>query len=296
MRATCHTSLTIIRTDPFCSGGAENAQNSPRSVEYGSVSISMRRRLSFFGRVVAVAVAFSSAIGATAAFAEELPEFRPALLGNGPKSLINQIDAQALAKKGQADCTVLYMGFINDRGECTDVVCYSGSPNSWRLEDEIVKKAKWSRYVAPVYQHQKVSSILFGTMIFRVKAGVAHLHSYLNQEEQHLKAGDDFIAPQPVFFRGSGFKGIHYPPEALKFSATTLIRATVDASGNLQKTELVYERPAGKGFGPAVLEGLKTAKFIPAFSHGAPVACTFNFPIIFKINRKGGESFRWRSD
>ena len=50
--------------------------------------------------VAAVIVAF---LGASSVPAEDLPEIRPALIGSGPGSLVNLIDAQALFLKGQRD-------------------------------------------------------------------------------------------------------------------------------------------------------------------------------------------------
>src|SRR5207237_5930885 len=37
-----------------------------------------------------------------------LPEFRPALLGTGPDSLINKIDTADLIKKGQKDAAIMF--------------------------------------------------------------------------------------------------------------------------------------------------------------------------------------------
>jgi hypothetical protein len=49
--------------------------------------------------VVIVALAFS--LCAVRLPAENLPDVRPALIGSGPGSLVNLIDAQALFQKGQ---------------------------------------------------------------------------------------------------------------------------------------------------------------------------------------------------
>src|SRR3954465_9441451 len=46
----------------------------------------------------------------------ETPEFRPALLGNFPRSLINTINTESLMKRGQKDGIVMFTAGISNSG------------------------------------------------------------------------------------------------------------------------------------------------------------------------------------
>lgn len=41
-------------------------------------------------------------------YAQDLPEFRPALLGQGRRSLVNLIDVESLYKRGQRDAIIMF--------------------------------------------------------------------------------------------------------------------------------------------------------------------------------------------
>ncbi len=51
------------------------------------------------------------------AVAEDLPEFRPALIGKAPDAIINRIDAKMLSAAGQKDAVVMFFAAIDQTGE-----------------------------------------------------------------------------------------------------------------------------------------------------------------------------------
>src|SRR5215212_301990 len=57
--------------------------------------------------------------------AETLPEFRPALLGHGRRSMVNLINAESLMKRGQGDAIVMFSCGVS--ALATAIRC---SPNS----------------------------------------------------------------------------------------------------------------------------------------------------------------------
>jgi TonB family protein len=54
-----------------------------------------------------------------------------------------------------------------------------------------------------------------------------------------------------------------------------ILSITVDADGKMRDRRLVREEPAGLNIGAAAMKAYATAKFIPGFRNGKPVACTF---------------------
>src|SRR6058998_4220622 len=65
-----------------------------------------------------------------------LPEFRPALLGAGPDSLINTIDTADLIKKGQKDAAIMFTCLVAPTGEVARAGAYRGTKGSELLEKE----------------------------------------------------------------------------------------------------------------------------------------------------------------
>jgi hypothetical protein len=115
----------------------------------------------------------------------------------------------------------------------------------------------------------------------------------LNQDEEHLKHGDDFISPQPVFWEGDRFNGFDYPNAHEELSADIDITMNIDANGNVTSSKIAAEKPAGLGFGKAVQDKIHTITFLPAYSHGRPVASTTTWHLLFK---GWGHGNHWRTD
>ena len=108
--------------------------------------------------------------------AEQLPEMRPALLGTGPKSLINLIDTESLMKRGQTDALVMFSCGVGASGHCYTTVTYRGTPNSTPLAEETVYKCDRAIFIPTVYQHKTRDALISGSIIFEVINGKpAHL-------------------------------------------------------------------------------------------------------------------------
>ena len=217
----------------------------------------------------------------------ELPMYRPALIGNGPNALINRIDTQDLIKKGQKDAALMFCCIVGKKGEIGWNGTYRATPDSQLLEQEVQKKlspATGAILIPAIYKHQPVDVIYYGTVMFKVVDGKPRLRIFSNQETEELKNETDFISPQLLFGGESKFTGFHYPAQESRLpvtgSADVLIR--IDAEGNLQQATLVSEEPPFLGFGEAAIADFKEAKFMPAFRNGKPVACEVTLPAFFK--------------
>src|SRR5947208_3937172 len=99
-----------------------------------------------------------------------LPEFRPALIGTAPNSLINTIDTSGLIKKGQKEAAVMFSCLVAPTGQVVRSGAYRGTRGSELLEQELLKRLPTARLIPAVHNHQAVIAVSYGT----VKFAVAH--------------------------------------------------------------------------------------------------------------------------
>src|SRR5437667_1623513 len=220
--------------------------------------------------------------------AAALPMYRPVLIGQGPTALINRIDEHDLVRKGQKDALVMFMCAVAKDGSVEWSATYRGTPDSDFLKQELQKRispASNPRFIPAVYNHHTVDAIYYGTVTFRLINGKPRLRIFSNQEADELEKEHDFIEPQPFFGDDSGFTGFHYPPAdkaRVPVDGMVELKLKIDATGNLQETNVVSEEPPFLGFGDAALSDFKNAKFIPAFRDSKPVACEVTLPVFYK--------------
>ena len=236
----------------------------------------MQRILRFFGLAFFLGVAIS-------AQGQLRVQFRPAVLGTGPQSLINRIDSEALLKKGQKDGAVMFAAIVGKGGEATSAWTYRAIPGSADLENEVEQRLEGVKFTPPIYNHQPVSVLLYGTVVFSAESK-PHVRIFLNQDPEQIKAESDFIGPQPVIGGDSKFKGIRLPDPNMPVSVSGIanLALKVGEDGSLQDLQLVGEEPPLLGFGTMALEDFDGAKFIPAFHDGDPTACATVLPVCYK--------------
>ncbi|MEO5721884.1 MAG: hypothetical protein ABIR71_10490 [Chthoniobacterales bacterium] len=211
------------------------------------------------------------------------PQFRPAVLGSGPDSLINRIDTKELLQKGQKDGAVMFCALVAPNGDAMSAWTYRPMPGTEALQQELEKRFENLKFTPAIYQYQPVGVLLYGTAIFSA-AGATHIRIFLNQDPVELKAASDFIAPQPVIGGDSSFDGLT-PPEGetpIHLTAVVDLRLKVNRKGELQDTAVVSEEPPLLGFGEAALADFRGAKFIPAFRLGDPDDADVVQPICYK--------------
>jgi TonB family protein len=237
-----------------------------------------------------VGVAWSQLTEVPSAQTRDLPMYRPILIGTGPDALINRIDTQDLMKKGQKDAFILFICSVRKTGELAWSGLYGGTPDSKLLGDELRKRlsaAADQRFMPAVCNHRLVDAIYYGTVVFAVVNGKPRLRIFSNQEPAEVKEEHDFIGPQPFFGPESKFTGFHYPNETAPVLVDGIVKLQmkIDPSGNLQDIKVLSEEPPFLGFADAALADFRSAKFIPAFRDGKPVACDVTLPVLY--NAKG---------
>jgi TonB family protein len=213
-----------------------------------------------------------------------LPEFRPALVGTGPNSLINTIDTSDLIKKGQKDAAVMFTCLVAPTGDIARSGTYRGTKGSELLEKEVLKRLANAKFIPAIHNHQPVLAVFNGTVTFAAVNGKPRLRVFANQQLDELKKESDFIDPQPYVGQDSQFSGIHYPevPTTVSLTGAVELAVEVDAAGNLKSMQVVSEEPPYLGFGQAALSDFNGAKFIPAFRSGKPVDSKVTLHVYYK--------------
>jgi hypothetical protein len=214
----------------------------------------------------------------------EMPVYRPIVLGKGPNSLIDRIDTEALIKGGQKDALIMFTCFVDKTGKMVESAVYRPTPNSDLLQQELKRRLVDAAFIPAVYNHTPVDAVYYGTVSFVVVEGKPRLRIFSNQEYPELEKESDFIGPQPIFGEGSHFSGLHYPPAAaaqVPVSGIADIKVRVDENGNLEWMEAVGEHPPLVGFAAQALMDLDGTKFIPAFLEGKPISCEVTLPLYY---------------
>jgi TonB family protein len=213
-----------------------------------------------------------------------LPEFRPALVGTGPNSLINTIDTSDLIKKGQKDAAAMFTCLVAPTGEIARSGTYRGTKGSELLEKEVLKRLANAKFIPAIHNHQPVLAVFNGTVTFAVVNGKPRLRIFANQQLPEVDKETDFIDPQPYVGQDSKFTGTHYPevPTTVSLTGAVELAVEVDAAGNLKSMQVVSEEPPFLGFGQAALSDFNGAKFIPAFRNGKPVDSKVTIHVYYK--------------
>lgn len=213
-----------------------------------------------------------------------LPQFRPALLGAGPASVINRMDTAGLIRDGQKDGSILFSCSVRKTGEIANVWTYRGTPESTLLERELVRCLDTAVFVPAIHNRQTVHALFFGTVVFKIVDGKPRLRIFANQEPEEVKKESDFVGPQPFIGPGSKFEGLHYPNDSLtsELSGIVELAVKVDATGNMKELKILSETPPLAGFRRAAAEDFRVASFIPAFRDGKPVECSVTLPVYYE--------------
>lgn len=204
--------------------------------------------------------------------------FRPALIGNGPKSLVNLIDTTRLVREGQQDAVVMFDAAIDvdEGGFVSGSLCYGG-PDSKPLQKEVAKELQRSVFI-PALAHGKPVGVFFrGSVVFMVRDGRPRLQVFANQDRNELARGSDYIQPQMILGTDDWDEAKEYLGVLTHHWKTgiAVVSITVDEEGKRKAMHLVREDPKGLNLGAAALKTMSTAEFIPAFRDGRVVAATF---------------------
>jgi hypothetical protein len=227
----------------------------------------------------AVVIALGLSLCAARLPAENLPEKRPALIGSGPGSLVNLIDAQTLFQKGQRDAWVMFECGVLADGVAFGSDFFTASPNSNLLQNEVRKRVRQTRFIPAVYNHKRTSAWFAGTVVFAVANGKPHLRIYANQDLDVIKSGVDFVAPQIIDVPNHYYLNFPKTPTGTvrdDAAGVVKVRHSVDANGKTTSVEVISE-PPGSQAGEYLKKALPLVDFLPGYRNGKPTATTYTF-------------------
>jgi TonB-like protein len=220
------------------------------------------------------------------------PAYRPALIGNGPKSLINLIDTQKLMAAGQKDAVVMFSCVVAPGRNLSlvrtvETVTYRESANAKALRVEVQKKCADAKFIPAVYEGKSVWVVFSGAVVFSMANGAPHLRVFACQDSEGMTGRGDFVAPQLLLGTDdweAAKKELSAAAAHLRNGAIELTIST-DANGTVKNIAVLSEDPNGYNFGHAAVQEYKNAKFIPGFRNGKPVACSFTFTTLVGVIR-----------
>ena len=210
-------------------------------------------------------------------------QFRPAVLGSGPDSLVNRIDTADLVKKGQKAGAVMFCAAVSPNGQALYAWTYRPMPGTEPLQEELKKRLEDVKFTPAIYQYQPVGVLLYGTAIFNPE-GANKIRIFLNQDPNEIRQASDFIAPQPVIGADSKFDGLNPPADEnpIPLTAVVDLRLKINRDGILEEMQVIKEEPPLLGYGAAAVEDFRAAKFIPAFRLGDRAPCEVIQPVCYK--------------
>jgi TonB family protein len=228
-------------------------------------------------RLTCCIVAAIASCAAANVSAESLPQRRPALIGSGPGSLVNLIDANALFQKGQRDAWVMFECAVLGDGVVRPSDFFTASPDAGLLKNEVRRRLRQTRFIPAVYNHKRTWSWFAGTVLFVVKDGRPHLRIYAHQELDEIKRGTDFVAPQIIDVPTNYYLNIPKVPTAAArdgAAGVVKVRHSVDANGKTTNVEVIRE-PSGSQMGEYLKQLLPRLDFSPGYRNGSPAATAY---------------------
>jgi TonB family protein len=209
--------------------------------------------------------------------AETLPDRRPALIGSGPGSLVNLINAQALLEKGQRDAWVMFECAVADDGIAFGANFFTASPDANELKNEIRRRLRQTRFIPAVHNHKRTDAWFAGTAVFVVKDGRPRLRLYAHQDLDEIRRGADFVAPQLIYVPHRDFSNWpSYPSVARREGAGVVkLRHSVDADGKTTDVQVISDPSPDHQFSEYMKKVLPRLDFMPAYRDGKPAAASY---------------------
>jgi hypothetical protein len=220
-------------------------------------------------------------------WAESLSDMCPALVGNGPKSLVNLISGRHVMDRGFQHGALYFMARIDPNGFPSYSKIWGETDKIKPLRDEVRERLAEARFIPAVYNHRHVYAWLFGTIAFTSTDGKPHLRVFANQELSELEKENDFIAPQQIWLPGKIYDYAKWKDPFGSWwtadkGASPNVSLTVDASGHVKDAHL-ESLPEGttQAHADAALLIIRQQLYLPAYRNGKPVDSTTHPKLYF---------------
>ena len=242
---------------------------------------------SHVSKTLVVAIFLVTLIARTSLPGESLPDMRPALVGNGPKSLVNLINCKHVIERGLPHGALYFMARIDPNGFPSYSKIWGETDKIKPLRDEVRERLAEARFIPAVYHHQHVHAWMYGTVAFSSTDGNPHLRVFANQELSELEKENDFIAPQQIWLPGKIYDYAKWKDPFGSWwtedkPGSPNVALTVDASGQVKDAHL-ENLPAGttQAHADAALLIIRQQLYLPAYRNGKPVDSTTHPKLYF---------------
>ena len=238
-------------------------------------------------RTFLILIALGLSFADSSVRAENLPDMRPALVGNGPKSLVNLIDGKHVMERGLQHGALFFVARVDPNGFPSYSKIWGGTDQIKPLRDEVRERLAEARFIPAVYNHRHVYAWLYGTVAFSSPDGKPHLRVFANQELSELQKESDFIAPQPIWLPGKIFDYAKLKDPFGSWGTKDKpgladMLATIDASGQIKDLQLEKLDPAEKkSYGEEALKIVRQRLYLPAYRNGKAVDSTTHVKFYF---------------
>jgi TonB-like protein len=236
---------------------------------------------------VSIALTAITLLGVGSLFGQDYSAMRPALVGNGPKSLVNLINTKHLMERGVKHGALFFFASVHPNGFPAYSKVWGMTKETEPLRDELRERLIETRFVPAIYNHQPVYAGFYGTLTFSVIDGKPHLRIFANQELPELQKESDFISPQALYIPGHIYDytkvkeafGSWWTEDKPGVAEMSL---TVDASGNVKDLHVAnVTPPQNQQYANAAAETMRQRVFLPAYRNGKPVDSTTHFKYYF---------------
>lgn len=212
---------------------------------------------------------------------------RPALVGSGPKSLVNLVNTKHLMDRGLQHGALYFMARVDPNGFPSYSRVWGTAKETQALRDEVRERLAEARFVPAVYNHQHVYAWFYGTIAFSVVDGKPHLRVFASQETSELQKESDFIAPQPIWLPGKIYDTAKeknpfgtWSTEDKPGIADFLM--SVDSAGHIKNVRLdKMDPPDKKTYAEEAQKKIEQWLCLPAYRNGKPVDSTTHVKFVF---------------
>ena len=242
--------------------------------------------ISHFNKTL-VATFLVTSIARTSLPGESLPDMRPALVGSGPKSLVNLINGKHVIERGFQHGALYFMARIDPNGFPAYSKIWGETDKIKPLRDEVRERLAEARFLPAVYNHQHVYAWMSGTIAFTSTDGKPHLRIFVNQELSELEKESDFIAPQAIWLPGKIYDYAKWKDPFASWrgddkAGVPNISLSLDSSGQVKDAHLESLPPGTtQAYADAALLIIRQQLYLPAYRNGKPVDSTTHPKIYF---------------
>jgi hypothetical protein len=204
-------------------------------------------------------------------------EMRPALVGNGAKSLVNLINTKHVMDRGVKHGALFFMARVDPNGFPSYSKVWGMTKETEPLRDELRERLAQARFIPAVYNGKNVWAWFYGTLAFSTSDGKPHLRIFANQEMPELQKESDFIAPQPIWLPGKNYDvGQLKDPFGSWWTGDkpgiAYLLMNVDSSGKIKDVQVEKVDPTeASKYGEEAVKRARQWLCLPAYRNGKPV-------------------------